>query len=52
MACSTGAGGGDYRGRNESLVGDWVGDVVYTDDTVPSGFRKFMPNFYEGGLSD
>ena len=31
-------GGGDYRGRNEEYVGNWVGDVVYSDDTVPDGF--------------
>lgn len=39
LACSCGGGGGDYKGRNEIFVSEWVGDIVYTDDTVPEGFK-------------
>jgi len=50
LACSSGSGGGDYRGTNQYFIGDWAGDVVYTDDTVPSEFNKFTPYFYEGEM--
>jgi hypothetical protein len=48
LSCSSGGGGGDYGGNDAHLVGHWVGDVVYTDDTVPDGYAELTVYFTDG----
>lgn len=48
LACSTGGGGGDYNGNNGEYVGCWVGDVVYTTDSVPVGYTQLNVHFTNG----
>jgi hypothetical protein len=40
-----GRGGGDYYGPNKELCGTWAGDIISVNDSVPSDFEEFVPEF-------
>ncbi len=42
-----GAGGGDYRGRNDIQCGQWARDVISVNNEAPEGFTEFVPDFVE-----
>lgn len=42
-----GAGGGDYRGDNETLCGLWARDVISVEHELPEGYTVFNPEFWE-----
>lgn len=42
-----GRGGGDYRGRDESLVGTWARDVISVEKEVPEGYSELVCEFAE-----
>lgn len=37
-AVGNGRGGGDYRGNNCEMVGEWAGDLLMVTDTVPLNY--------------
>jgi hypothetical protein len=40
-----GAGGGDYRGKSENLVGIWARDVISVEETAPTDYEEFSIDF-------
>jgi hypothetical protein len=42
-----GAGGGDYRGDNEILCGDWARDVISIETEPPVGYEELLCKFRE-----
>lgn len=42
-----GAGGGDYRGKNDALAGLWARDVISVEKVAPSGYRLVECDFME-----
>jgi hypothetical protein len=46
-ATSNGRGGGDYHGKNEDSVGDWLGDKISVELEKPKGFIEIIPDFTE-----
>ena len=42
-----GAGGGDYYGSNEILVGSWARDVISIDEEIPENYTEFVCEFTE-----
>lgn len=47
-ADGNGQGGGDYRGSNMHLVGQWAGHVISVETKIPKDFTELEPNFKEG----
>lgn len=44
---TAGGGGGDYRGCNEHLLGQWARDVISMEKTAPEGYKKVSYKFAE-----
>ena len=42
-----GAGGGDYFGSNEILVGSWARDVISIDEEIPENYTELICEFTE-----
>jgi hypothetical protein len=42
-----GRGGGDYRGKNEKLVGIWARDVLSVEKEKPDDYKELICNFEE-----
>ena len=42
-----GAGGGDYYGSNEILVGSWARDVISIDEEIPENYTELVCEFIE-----
>jgi hypothetical protein len=42
-----GAGGGDYRGSNEIIVGSWARDVLSIDEEIPENYTELICKFNE-----
>ena len=42
-----GAGGGDYRGKNEGMCGIWSRDIISMDNEVPEGYTELFCDFDE-----
>ncbi len=42
-----GCGGGDYRGRNNDMCGQWSRDYISMDTLVPKGYTEFEVDFAE-----
>jgi hypothetical protein len=42
-----GAGGGDYRGSNEIIVGSWARDVISIDEEIPENYTELICKFNE-----
>jgi hypothetical protein len=42
-----GAGGGDYRGSNEILVGSWARDIISIDEEIPENYTELVCEFIE-----
>jgi hypothetical protein len=42
-----GAGGGDFRGRNDNQCGEWARDVISVEDSAPEGYTEFTADFEE-----
>ena len=40
-----GAGGGDYYGTNENLVGTWSRDVISVDEEIPENYSELICEF-------
>lgn len=51
-AIGNGKGGGDYRGKNEDIVGRWACDVIeartWIDTTKYKDYKEIYPEFNEG----
>lgn len=44
-ADGNGLGGGDYRGRDEMLIGSWARDCISVEKEIPEGYQVFDCNF-------
>lgn len=42
-----GCGGGDYRGRNDDMCGQWARDYISMETDVPHGFTEMVTDFAE-----
>jgi len=42
-----GRGGGDFRGKDEEMVGSWARNVISVEEEVPEGYEKHIVNFEE-----
>ena len=47
-AIGNGRGGGDYRGRDEDIVGRWAMDVIEYTHEKPEGYAEVSPRFETG----